>query len=206
MIVAVRGKLEWMGPDSVIVEVHGISYRLFVPSTLLDELGEVGSEVRLQTHLYVREDQMTLYGFKDQDQLALFELLMGVSGVGPRAALNVLSKAAADAIHLAIAQGDVDFLKKVPGIGVKTASRIILELKGKLVEVSGPAKTAALAAAGPAGQKNLVAAQQRAQVSDALSNLGYSSVEIQTALASLPNDRELSIEELVLAALQFLGQ
>src|SRR5690349_21193456 len=140
MIVAVRGQLESIGLDSVIVEVGGVSLRIFVPVALLNEVGDIGQPIKLYTHFYVREDQLSLYGFQSQAQLDLFELLIGVAGVGPKAALSMLSAATVDAVHLAIAQGNVDFLKKVPGIGAKTASRIILELKGKLVEVSGPAR------------------------------------------------------------------
>ncbi len=205
MIAAVRGRLESMGADNVIIEVGGVSLRLFVPSALLNELGDIGSEIRLHTHLYVREDQLALYGFKDQAQLSLFEMLMGIAGIGPRAALNVLSFGSSETIQLAIAQGDVDFLKKVPGIGAKTASRIILELKGKLVEVSSPARSAALAGTLP-GAKNPAGAVERMQVIEALSNLGYTTPEIQSALASLPTDQTLSIEEQVFAALRYLGQ
>ena len=204
MIVGVRGRLEWMGTDSVVLEVGGVSLRVFVPSSLLNDLGEVGTEVKFFTHFYVREEQMALYGFKDQEQLALFEMLLGVAGVGPRAALNVLSNASTEAVQLAIAQSDADFLKKVPGIGAKTASRIILELKGKLVEVSGPAKVAALA--GVSDPKSATAALERMQVIEALSNLGYSTAEVQNALAALPSDQPLSLEEQVLAALRYLGQ
>ncbi len=204
MIVAVRGRLEWMGPDSVVIEVGGVSLRVFVPAALLSNLGEIGSQVKLYTHFYVREDQMALYGFKDQDDLTLFEMLLSVAGVGPRAALNVLSNANAEAVQLAIAQSDADFLKKVPGIGAKTASRIILELKGKLVETSNRATGAALAGAG--GSKNTPAVLERLQVIEALTGLGYSTTEVQAALATLPPDHKLSLEEQVLAALQYLGQ
>src|SRR5438045_6561228 len=94
----------------------GVSLRIFVPASILSELGDIGSEIKLYTHLYVREDQLALYGFRTPDQLSLFELLLGVAGVGPRAALNVLSNAAPETVQLAIAQSDIDFLKKVPGI------------------------------------------------------------------------------------------
>ncbi len=205
MIVAVRGRLEWMGPDSVVIEIGGVSLRVYVPAALLSDLGEIGSEVKLYTHFYVREEQLSLFGFKDQEQLSLFEMLLGVAGVGPKAALNVLSRANSEAVQLAIAQGDVDFLKKVPGIGVKTASRIILELKGKLVEVSAPAKAAALGGT-QGGTKNATAALERMQLIEALSNLGYTTPEIQAALASLPTDQPISLEEQVLTALRYLGQ
>lgn len=206
MIAAIRGRLESMGLDNVIIEVGGVSLRIFVPVSLLSELGEIGSEVKLYTHLYVREDQLSLYGFKSQAQLDLFDLLLGVAGVGPKAALNMLSSATVEAVQLAIAQSNVDFLKKVPGIGAKTASRIVLELKGKLVEVSAPARSAALALGGSPDGKNNAAALARMQVMEALSNLGYNPQEVQDALKALPTDRELSIEEQVFEALHYLGQ
>jgi holliday junction DNA helicase RuvA len=205
MIAAVRGRLEEMGADNVVIEVGGLSLRLYVPTTVLNDLGEIGSEVKLYTHFYVREAQMSLYGFKSQEQLSLFELLLGVAGVGPRAALNVLSHADSAAVQLAIAQSDADFFKKVPGIGAKTASRIILELKGKLVEVSSPARVAALAGSEP-GAKNSQAALERMQLIEALSNLGYTTPEIQSALGSIPADPPLTLEQQVLTALRYLGQ
>lgn len=205
MITAVRGQLEHIGLDSVIIEVGGVSLRIFVPVAILNEMGEVGREVKLYTHFYVREDQLALYGFQTQAQLDLFELLIGVAGVGPKAALSMLSSAAVDAIHLAIAQSNVDFLKKVPGIGAKTASRIVLELKGKLVEVSTSARSAALAL-GSGNITNNTATLERMQVIEALSNLGYNPAEVQAALATLPQDRQLTLEEQVLEALRYLGQ
>ena len=134
MIAAVRGRLEVMGVDNAAEEVAGISLRVFVPTILLSELGEVGSEIKLDTHFQVREDLMALYGFQNAPQLDLFEMLILVSGVGPKAALSLVGAGGVEGVQLAIAQGDVDFLKKIPGIGAKTAVRIILELKGKLVE------------------------------------------------------------------------
>jgi len=204
MIVAVRGQLEHLGLDNVIIEVGGVSLRLFVPVALLNEIGEIGSEVKLYTHFYVREDQLALYGFKNQPQLDLFELLIGVAGVGPKAALSMLSATSVEAVHLAIAQGDVDFLKKVPGIGAKTASRIILELKGKLVEVSSPARAVALA--GSSSSTTGTAALERMQLIGALTDLGYTPAEVQAALTALPQDRLLTLEEQVLETLRYLGR
>ncbi len=206
MIAGIAGLLEWMGPDCVIVAVGGVSLRLFIPGSLLNDLGDIGSPVKFHTHLYVREDQLALYGFKDQEQLSLFEMLIGVAGVGPRAALNVLSNADSAAVQLAIAQSDTDFLKKVPGIGVKTASRIILELKGKLVDTPATGKAARIAAGGPDSHKNAAVALERMRVIEALTGLGYTVAEVQTALVSFPDGHSLSLEEQVLAALQYLGQ
>lgn len=205
MIAAIRGRLEAMGTDSVIVEVGGISLRVFVPVSLLSELGEIGSEVKLYTHFYIREDQMALYGFKTNPQLELFEMLLGVSGVGPKAALSLVSTGGVEAVQLAIAQSDVDFLKKIQGIGAKTAARIILELKGKLVELPGSAKMVVAAANGAAG-KVAPQALERMQLREALAGLGYTTGEIEEAISNLPSERTLSLEEQVLEALRYLGQ
>ncbi len=204
MIAAVRGKLEWMGPDSLLIDISGVSLRLFVPVSLLDTLGPIGSDLKLFTHLHFneREGQLILYGFKDPDQLALFDMLLGVAGVGPRAVLSVLSNATTEAVQLAIAKGDVDFLKKVPGIGAKTASRIILELKGKLVEAAPTSR----AGGKKTGQESPEKTLERVRISEALSGLGYTSAEIQSALSALPQDQNLALEEQVLAALRYLGQ
>ncbi len=201
MIAAVRGRLEQMGVDFVLVEVGGVTLRVFVPISLISDLGEIGREVKLYTHLYVREDQLALYGFKTIDQLSLFELLITVAGVGPKAALNVLSKEEVGAVHLAIAQENVDFLKKISGIGPKTAARIILDLKGKLVEQPATRLPITTATDG-----KTAALQERRQLVEALSGLGYGPSEIQTALSALPTDRQLSLEEQVLEALRYLGQ
>ena len=205
MIAAVRGKLEWMGPDSILIDISGVSLRLFVPASILDDLGPIGGEIKLYTHLHFneREGQLVLYGFKNPDQLNLFNMLLGVAGVGPRAVLNVLSNATTEAVQMAIAQGDADFLKKVPGIGAKTASRIILELKGKLVETTPATRSAG---GKQVGQVSPEKALERLRITEALSGLGYTSPEIQSALSSLPPDHALSLEEQVLAALRYLGQ
>jgi Holliday junction DNA helicase RuvA len=205
LITAVRGKLELIGLDSVIVEVGGVSLRVFVPVSLLSGMGEIGQEVKLYTHFYIREDQMALYGFKSSDQLELFELLLGVSGVGPKAALTLVGASDVQTVHLAISQNNVDYLKKIPGIGPKTAGRIILELKGKLVDTSPTSKVIAAAGATGTIQTNQTALQ-RTQVIEALTGLGYSLGEVQRALSSLPADKALSIEEQVFEALRYLGQ
>ena len=208
MITGVRGRLAAMRLDSVIVEVGGISLRVYVPTTVLADLGagELGREVSLHTHFYMREDQMSLYGFGAGDQLDLFEALIGVSGVGPKAALAMLGFASVEAVRLAIEQGDVDFLKRAPGIGAKTASRIVLELRGKLADFSSVAPPAATGKATGQTTENVQKLRERQQLGEALAGLGYTPPEIERAVAALPTDRVLTLEEQVMATLQFLGQ
>ena len=191
MIARLRGKLEARGEDYVIVDVGGIGFKVRVPTSLLDQLGDVGSPVELFTHLHVRENELALYGCATEDELALFEQLLTVSGIGPKAALSILSALAPDTLRLAIAQGQVDVLTRVPGIGKKTAQRLVLDLKGKL-------DLAALMAEAPA------ISPADAEVIAALTGLGYSVSEAQAALRSLP-EAEMDLEEKIRLALRYFG-
>ena len=191
MIARLRGKLEARGEDYVIVDVGGIGFKVRVPTSLLDQLGDVGSPVELFTHLHVRENELALYGCATEDELALFEQLLTVSGIGPKAALSILSALAPDTLRLAIAQGQVDVLTRVPGIGKKTAQRLVLDLKGKL-------DLAALMAEAP------TISPADAEVIAALTGLGYSVSEAQAALRSLP-EAEMDLEEKIRLALRYFG-
>ena len=189
MIASLRGTIRKLGPDHLVVEVGGVGFRVFVPVTTLSLAGTVGDVTSLVTHLQVREDVLALYGFSTEEELALFELFLTVSGVGPRVALSLLSSAPAESLRAAIADGNVDYFTRVPGIGKKTASRIILELRGKIE--FGPT----------AGALQPVTAQ----VVDALVSLGYSAAEAREAVAHAPSDRELSFEDRIREALRYFA-
>jgi Holliday junction DNA helicase RuvA len=190
MIATLHGKIQSRTDDSLVVNIGGIGFRVRVPSTTLANLGAVGSDVELFTHLRVREDELSLYGFASEDELRLFETLMTVSGIGPKVAMNVISSASIDTLRVAIAQGNVDVLTAIPGIGKKTAQRLALELKGK-VDVSGLGAVSELTAVD-------------ADVVDALINLGYSAAEAARAARSVPSTAK-TIEDRVRVALQYLG-
>src|SRR3954451_3251009 len=117
MIAGLEGTLAGLAGDHAIINVSAVYYRVFMPGSRLGTLGRTGDRVRVFTHLYIREDQMALYGSTDERQLALFETLLGVSGIGPKVALSMLSAMPADAIENAIASGNVDLLTRIPGIG-----------------------------------------------------------------------------------------
>ncbi len=189
MIAAVRGALEAHGPDWVIVDVGGISLRVAVPASSISRLPPLGESVRLITHLYLREDVVALYGFLSPDDLSLFEQLLGVAGVGPKVALSMLSAAPSASLRQAIASENLDNLTKIPGIGKKLASRLILELRGKLT-------------APEAGTFAPIATVD-SDVVEALVGLGYPLNDAQAALRSLPADREVELEERIRLALQF---
>jgi len=190
MIATLHGKIQARTDDSLIVNVGGVGFRVRVPTGTLANLGAVGSEVQLFTHLHVREDELSLYGFATEDELRLFETLLTVSGIGPKVGMGILSSAPADTLRLAIAQGNLDVLTALPGIGKKTAQRLVLELKGK-VDVSGLGEVSELT---PVDK----------DVMDALINLGYSAAEAARAARSVPSNVK-TIEERVRIALQYLG-
>jgi len=160
-----------------------------MPASTLESLGAIGDEVHLYTHLHLREDNVALYGFASTEELELFRLLISVSGVGPKSALAMLSAINPGQLATAIATGNVDLLCQVPGVGKKTASRLALELKGKLERF----RAGALMVGGDA------------EVIAALTSLGYSSAEAASAVATLPDSPELTIEEKVRLALQYFA-
>lgn len=188
MIAGLRGKLEARGADYAIVNVGGVSFQVHVPTSTLARLGVMGEEVHLHTHLYIREDVMALYGFASPEELELFQMLITVSGVGPRLALALLSALNPDRLALAIANGNADLLTEVPGIGKRMAERLVVELKGKLEGWAG-------AIAAPVSASNV-------EVVAALRSLGYTASEAASAVASLPDDPELSTEDKIRLALQ----
>jgi Holliday junction DNA helicase RuvA len=190
MIAGLRGKLQAIGNNWAIVDVGGVSFQVHMPASTLSTLGAVGEGVELHTHLNLREDGATLYGFATPGELALFQTLTTVSGVGPKLALAMLSAMSVEKLTMAIASGSAELLAEVPGVGKKMASRLVLELKGKL-------------AAGGLAPAEL--AEENTDVLAALTSLGYSVREATRAIAALPQDQKLSLEEKVKLALQYFG-
>lgn len=189
MISHLRGKLIARNSDSVVLEVNGVGYRVRVPANQIDALGAEDAPVALYTHLHVREDEMSLYGFQTEAELGLFELLLTVSGIGPKGALGVLAAAPVEMIRLAIGQGNLGVLTSFPGIGKKTAERLVLELKTK-VDLTGLEE----GAGSPLDE----------EVIGALLNLGYSAAESRRAASSVPSSVK-TLEERIRAALRYLG-
>jgi Holliday junction DNA helicase RuvA len=137
MIAFLRGVLLEKHPNQAIVDVHGVGYELTIPISTFSKLPEAGAEVRLRVYTHVREDALSLFGFLTQDEKALFEKLISVSGIGPKLAITVLSGLATPDLLLAIRRGEVEKLVRVPGIGKKTAERMVLELRDKLPAPAG---------------------------------------------------------------------
>ena len=194
MIAAVKGRLVGRSGDSLLIDIGPLVLQVHTSRTTIADAGEIDAEVRLHTFLYVREDQLALYGFGTTEELALFNLLLGVTGIGPRVATSVLSATRAEPLLNAISSEDVAFLSRLPGIGRKTAARIILDLRGKLADIGGGA------AGGPAP------ASADSEVIEALQALGYTLAEANVAVNRLPRDSGKSVEERIVAALQSMSE
>jgi Holliday junction DNA helicase RuvA len=200
MIGSLRGALLDRSAGEVLVEVGGIGYRITVtPSTSVD-LGPLGADVFVHIHHHVREDAQTLYGFATRDERVAFEALIGAHGVGPSLALAILSVHSPSQLRVALAADDVPALCMVPGVGKKTATRLLVELKSRL-DLPGVVDLAAVA--DPAANGRAAVASPINDVRDALTGLGYGPDEIRDVLADLPADGEAG--ELVRAALQRLA-
>ncbi len=192
MIAGLHGTLQTVGSDWAIINVNGIGFQVYMPTSTLSTLGTIGEEVELHTHLHLREDNATLYGFATAEELGLFQTLIGVSGLGPKLALAMLSAMSVEKLTMAIATGSADLLAEIPGIGKKMSDRLILELKGKL-------------AAGWLGAPVAELAEENTDVLAALTSLGYSVSEATRAVASLPPSSDLSLEEKIKLALQYFA-
>jgi len=188
MIGRLRGTLASVGADTVLIDVGGVGYDVAVTSRTFVELPGVGSEVVLHTHLQVREDLMALFGFASSDERDLFRLLLGVSGVGPKVGLAILATMSGDDLRRVVATDDVAALTAVPGIGKRSAQKLLLELRPKLEVPDGAMQTS-----GPLGEVRL-----------ALEGLGYQSDEISGALRDMPSD--VSVTEMLRRSLQALGK
>ncbi len=189
MIRTLRGSVIGRGKDHVVVDVGGVGLKVFVVESAA-AVAVIGDPVFLHTYLQVREDALNLYGFAGEDELGIFELLLGVSGVGPKVALATLNVMTPDSLRMAVASEEPAMIARVPGVGKRTAEKIVLELRDK---VKGPVGIAALAQT----------TDIDAEVIEALISLGYSVVEAQRAVQKLPKEATSVADRLRLALSQF---
>jgi Holliday junction DNA helicase RuvA len=187
VIAGLTGRVVRRSAGYVVIDVSGVHYKVSVSPQTLSAIAADGEQVQLSTFMYVREDVLQLYGFRSAEEQDLFERMLTVGGIGPKNALALVGALGADGLRQAIANADVDFLKRVPGIGLKTAQRIVLELKGKLVP--------GIADIAPAGSPE-------GELADALSGLGYSASEVASAVNYLKGV-ERPLEDRLRSALRF---
>ena len=200
MIGYIRGILEEADEQSVIIDNHGIGYRIFVPSSAFSGALPIGKEVKIYTYLSVKEDAMQLYGFLTRDDLRMFRMLLGVNGIGPKAGLGILSALTADELRFAVLADDAASIAKAPGIGKKTAQKLILELKDKLNLEDAFEQKLANQAAG-----DISAADTGSQVQEAvqaLTALGYPGTDALRAVNKVEGAESMTVEEILKAALK----
>ena len=192
MIASVSGAVQSLEQGALVLEVGGVGLRVSVPDSVLEGNMTVGTGMQLWTHLLVRQDAITLYGFLEQEQLSLFDMLLKAPGVGPKLALAIISGLPVEELRMAVTQERAELLSQVPGVGIKTARKIIFYLKDKL-ESGGPWPEA-------------IAANERdVELTAALTALGYSVVEVQTTLQAMGADAPEELEERIRHALQYLS-
>jgi holliday junction DNA helicase RuvA len=199
MIAYVRGELAGVYASSVVIEVAGIGYELFVTSSFAESLqGRCGEQIQLYTYMNVKEDGITLFGFPDEDARSVFKALITVSGIGPKGALGILSYMTTDDLRFAVLSEDAKTIAKAPGIGLKTAGKLILELKDKFKLEDAFESKLKLAAGAATGVRDSV----RNDVTEALTALGYSASEAVKAVQSVEMTPDMTTDQLLKLSLK----
>lgn len=198
MFAYIKGSLEQKSNNYVVIDVGGIGYKIFMATKAIETLGEIGKVVKVHTHYYVREDNISLYGFNTNEELRMFELLLQVSGIGAKSAIAMLSEISPSSFALAVISDDISQLVKIPGIGKKTAARIVLELKDKLKTEEAITKTEEV-------KLSITNEEETSEVIAALQVLGYTKREIEKALENV-DTKNLQLEEIIKQGLKNLAR
>lgn len=191
MIATIEGLIEFIGSDFLVVKVAGVGLRISVPTGLRNPSLK-GQLIHLFTNLVVREDSLTLYGFETDQERVFFELLLSVNGIGPRTALAIISVLSVETIRRAVLGEQAEIFARVPGVGKKTAQKILLSLQGKVGSESG--------------EISLVGVDTDTEILEALTSLGYSVVEAQAAIQSIPNETDGELETRLRFALKYFNR
>lgn len=199
MIYNLRGKLTYTDPSFAVVECGGVGFKCFVSINTVTSIGPVGNEVSIFTYMSIREDAMDLYGFSTQTELDAFKLLISISGVGPKAAIAILSALTPDKLAIAVSSGDAKSIQAAQGVGKKTAERIVLELKDKM----GGIATGSVASV-VENIQNASTNNNSSEAVEVLVSLGYTQSEASAAVATL--DQGLSVDDMIRKGLKLLSQ
>lgn len=198
MIVFVKGVIESIYEDRVIIHNNSIGYGIFVPKSIIPLIGNIGEEIKLYTYLHVKEDLMKLYGFLALDDLNVFKLLLGVSGIGPKGALAILSTMSTNELRLAVFASDAKAISKSPGVGAKTAQRLIIELKDKLDIL----ETLEDYEAHGVNASDGIYESVKNDAIEALTTLGYSATDSLRAINKVSITEDMDVEDVLKAALK----
>lgn len=200
MISYIRGELVAVEEEKVIIDVNGVGFGIFMPGQSMNQLPAIGEEVKLHTYMNVREDAMQLFGFLTRDDLKVFKLVIGVSGIGPKGGLNILSQLSPDELRFAVMSHDVKAISAAPGIGKKTAEKLIIELKDKLSIEDVLDKTTDTSTAAHSNTSNMV----QAEAVQALAALGYGNSEALKAVKKVEVDDTTTVEDVLKLALKYI--
>ena len=198
MFSYIKGTLELKTLNYIVIDVNGVGFKIFMSESAIQRLDETGKNIKIYTHMQVREDDISLYGFITNEELRMFELLLSVSGVGAKSAINMLSSITPSKFALAVISNDVKTLTKIPGIGTKSAQRIILELKDKLKTEESITKDNVEI------ENNIIEDNKLEEAIQALKVLGYTRQEIENVIKKI-DTTNLSIEDIIRKALGYLG-
>lgn len=198
MIAYLRGTIAIKSIEYIVLDVNGVGYKIFMSKTDISNLEEIGTTQKIYTYLRIREDDMSLYGFISNEELTMFELLISVGGIGAKSAIAILSNITPSRFALAVITNDINEIKKLPGVGPKTAQRIILELKDKIkTEDAIPVENQEII------ERNQALETEQEELIQALQVLGYRRYEINPILSKV---KEASLEEKIKEALQYLAR
>ena len=200
MFSYIKGKLEVKTTGYVVIDINGLGYKIFMSDTAINKIGDIGEVVKVHTYVKVREDDISIYGFNTNEGLRMFELLLSVSGIGAKSAITILSNISPSSFALAVITNNVGEIKKLPGIGPKTAQRIILELKDKLKTEES------IESDNTVELKNAITEDNKVQEAiSALQVLGYSQREIENAMKNVDKDN-LGVEDIIRKGLYYLSK
>lgn len=199
MFAYIKGSLEIKTRGYIVIDVNGVGYKIFMSETAIEKVGEIGGHVKVHTYLKVREDDMSLYGFNTNEELRMFELLLQVSGIGAKSAITILSNITPSQFAIAVITNDVSKIKSLPGIGPKTAQRIILELKDKIKSEEPISADKSIES-----MEQITNNEKITEAISALQVLGYTKKEIEQALQKV--ESELSVEEIIKIGLKNLAR
>lgn len=202
MYAFIKGKIDEKSGGYVVIDNNGIGYKIYMPEPEIEAIGEVGTEVKIYTYYWVREDNISLYGFSTKEELRMFEILITTSGIGAKSAVTILSNIDASSFALAVINEDTKKLTKLPGIGVKSAARIILELKDKLKKQELESK---ISSQKDELKKEIDKSENTNEAISALQVLGYSRREIEKALDKIELEG-LTVEDIIRKGLNLLGK
>ncbi len=210
MISYVKGRIEEKNEDSIVIDNNGIGYEIFVPITVMEKLPTLGQEIKIYTYFHVKEDGMSLYGFLNREDLKVFRLLLGVNGIGPKGALGILSVLSADDLRFAVLSGDAKTIAKAPGVGNKTAQKVILELKDKVelqeaIEIKLSHQEEHMAEGNANHTDAAFGKMAREEAILALTTLGYSNAEALKAVSKVEVTKDMDAEAILKQALKHMN-